>query len=142
MDSPPGNRTYSLSFCPIFCTLVPDRLINPMRGRDMSTLIHVICLFALVMVADDEPHPSSKGQRSTHDFIALMRIVAEGWNEGNARKASDCFTEDAVYLEPPNRQLYVGRRAIDDFFGRPTKPQPPMRMEWHHLAFNEREQVG
>ena len=71
-----------------------------------------------------------------------MRIVAEGWNEGNARKASDCFTEDAVYLEPPNRQLYVGRRAIYDFFGRPTKPQPPMRMEWHHLAFKEREQVG
>jgi hypothetical protein len=31
-------------------------------------------------------------------FEKLMQGVAEGWNENNARKAADCFAEDAVYL--------------------------------------------
>jgi hypothetical protein len=26
--------------------------------------------------------------------------------------------------------------------GGPNKPTPPMYMQWHHLAFNEKEQVG
>lgn len=68
--------------------------------------------------------------------------MAEAWNEGNARKAADCFADNAVYLEPPDRQVYVGKEAIYAFFGGPTKPNPPMHMQWHHLAFNEREQVG
>jgi hypothetical protein len=35
-----------------------------------------------------------------------MQTIAAGWNEGNARKAADCFSEDAIYVEPPEKQLY------------------------------------
>jgi hypothetical protein len=38
---------------------------------------------------------------STKEFEKLMQTVAQGWNEGNARKAADCFHENAVYVEPP-----------------------------------------
>jgi hypothetical protein len=78
----------------------------------------------------------------TPDFERLMHTVAEGWNEGNARKAADCFSEDAVYVEPPEKQLYHGRAALYDFFGGDTGTDLPMKMTWHHLAFNEKEQIG
>ncbi len=81
-------------------------------------------------------------EASTSTFRSLMETVAAGWNEGDARKAADCFTEDALYLEPPDRQFYSGRAALYEFFGGAAKPEPPMRMSWHHLAFDEESQVG
>jgi len=82
-------------------------------------------------------------EKSTaNQFKRLMNTIAEGWNEGNARKAADCFTEDAIYVEPPDRQVYSGRTALYDFFGGEEKPDPPMKMRWHHLAFDEASQIG
>jgi ketosteroid isomerase-like protein len=71
-----------------------------------------------------------------------METIAAGWNEGNARKAADCFAEDALYLEPPDRQFFSGRPALYEFFGGGKKPEPPMKMTWHHLAFDEESRVG
>ncbi|HSK87565.1 MAG TPA: nuclear transport factor 2 family protein [Anaerolineales bacterium] len=71
-----------------------------------------------------------------------MQTVADGWNEGDARKAADCFSEDAIYLEPPDKQLYHGRAELYEFFGGEGGTDTPMKMTWHHLAFNEEEQIG
>jgi len=71
-----------------------------------------------------------------------MQTIADGWNEGNARKAADCFSVEAVYVEPPEKQVYHGREALYEFFGGEAGPEIPMYMTWHHLAFNEEEQVG
>jgi hypothetical protein len=79
---------------------------------------------------------------SFKDFERLMQTVAEGWNAGNARKAADCFSEDAVYIEPPDKQLYHGRAELYEFFGGDTGTDRPMKMTWHHLAFNEEKQIG
>ena len=79
---------------------------------------------------------------TTAQFEALMRTVSAGWNEGDARKAADCFTEDAIYSEPPRKQFYRGRAQLFEFFGGATRPDPPMKMVWHHLVFDERSQVG
>ena len=76
------------------------------------------------------------------EFERLMQTVAEGWNEGNARKAADCFSENAIYIEPPEKQLYHGRAALYDFFGGDAGTDLPMRMTWHHLALHEQEQIG
>ena len=76
------------------------------------------------------------------EFRKLMNTVAEGWNEGNAKKSAACYTEDAVYIEPPDRQVYVGRQVLYEFFGGEKKPEPPMKMVWHHLAFDVESQVG
>lgn len=79
---------------------------------------------------------------STSDFNKLMKTVSEGWNKGDARKSTECFCEDAVYVEPPDKQVYKGREALYQFFGGENAPEIPMVMAWHHLAFNEDEQVG
>lgn len=78
----------------------------------------------------------------TAEFKKLLQTIADGWNEGNARQAADCFTEDAIYIEPPDKQVYVGRKALFEFFGGDKKPAPPMSMTWHHLAFDEDNQIG
>lgn len=77
-----------------------------------------------------------------HEFQQLMQTVSDGWNEGNAHKAANCFSEDAIYVEPPDKQLYRGRAELYEFFGGDAGPDIPMHMTWHHLAFNEDEQIG
>ncbi len=46
-----------------------------------------------------------------------MQTIADGWNEGDARKATDCFSGDAIYVEPPEKQLFHGRTELYEFFG-------------------------
>jgi hypothetical protein len=82
------------------------------------------------------------GKLTTAEFRKLMNRVAAGWNEGDAREAADCYTEDAIYTEPPEKQVYVGRNALYEFFGGDNKPEPRMKMAWHHLAFDEENQIG
>jgi ketosteroid isomerase-like protein len=85
----------------------------------------------------------SAGEKITaNQFGSLMQTIADGWNEGDAKKAADCYTEDAIYIEPPDKQVYVGRKALYEFFGGDRKPQRPMTMTWHHLAFDEASQIG
>jgi len=79
---------------------------------------------------------------STDEFDRLMQSIADGWNEGDARKAADCFSEDAIYVEPPDKQLYRGRAELYEFFGGDSGTDIPMKMTWHHLAFNEEDQIG
>ncbi len=76
------------------------------------------------------------------DFVKIMQQISDGWNQGNAKKAADCFAEDAIYTEPPDKQVYVGRQSLYEFFGGDKKPEPPMKMQWHHLAFDEETQIG
>jgi len=61
---------------------------------------------------------------STDEFNQLMQTIADGWIEGNARTAAlaggaraaaGCFREDAIYVEPPEKQLYFRTRI----------PKPP-----------------
>ncbi len=51
------------------------------------------------------------------EFKKLMNTIAAGWNEGDARKSADCFSEGAIYIEPPDKQVYHGRDALYEFFG-------------------------
>ncbi len=81
-------------------------------------------------------------QITPETFNRLMKRVANAWNDGNAREAVECFTDEAVYTEPPDKQVYVGRQALYEFFGGDNPPDPPMKMTWHHLAFDENSQVG
>ena len=95
-------------------------------------------VLALSIAASAAPSPAL----TSVQFRELMETVSAGWNAGDARKAADGFTEDALYLEPPDKQFYAGRPALYEFFGGATKPEPPMKMAWHHLAFDEAAQVG
>jgi len=79
---------------------------------------------------------------TTNQFEQLMQTISDGWNEGNARKAANCFSEDAIYVEPPDAQLFHGREELYEFFGGDNGTDIPMKMTWHHLAFNEETQIG
>jgi uncharacterized protein YggL (DUF469 family) len=79
---------------------------------------------------------------NTAEFQQLVNTVASGWNEGNARKAASAFAENAIYVEPPNQQHYVGREALFKFFGGNNGRPGQMQMVWHHLVFDEAQQLG
>lgn len=108
-----------------------------MRGFAVPVLICSFAFWAWSAVSAATP----AGAATTRQFESLMNTVAAGWNEGDARKAADCYTEDALYTEPPDRQVYRGREALYEFF-RGVKPAPPTRMVWHHLAFDAQERIG
>jgi ketosteroid isomerase-like protein len=101
-----------------------------------------VTVAATIVLAAALAAPAAAGKASEGEFRALMETVAAGWNAGDARRAADCFTEDAVYSEPPRKQFYRGREALFQFFGGKEKPVPPMKMTWHHLAFDEKAQIG
>jgi ketosteroid isomerase-like protein len=111
-----------------------------MMIKVVLSLIAVIIL--TLPVCMDVNSAGSDNKITAAQFKNLMRTVAAGWNEGDAKKAANCYTEDALYTEPPNKQVYFGQKALYEFFGGDKKPYPPMRMSWHHLAFNEESQIG
>ncbi|MEW6084677.1 MAG: nuclear transport factor 2 family protein [Chloroflexota bacterium] len=76
------------------------------------------------------------------EFIQLLQRLADGWNSGNARQAADCFTEDALYTEPPEKQYYSGREALYKFFGGENGRAGEMNMVWHHIVFDKENQIG
>jgi hypothetical protein len=74
-------------------------------------------------------------------FKALMESVADNWNTGNARRAAYFFTDNAMYSSPPN-PIRSGREALFEFFGGEKGRPRPMKMQWHHLLFDEESQTG
>lgn len=86
-----------------------------------------------------KPAPSGLSDRQ---FEALLERLAEAWNANDAALAASLFSVDAVYSEPPDRQLYVGREALYQFFGGEQGRSSWMRMDWHHISFNQRRQTG
>jgi hypothetical protein len=79
---------------------------------------------------------------SQQEFIGLLQRLADGWNQGNAEQASSCFTQDALYTEPPDKQYYAGRDALYQFFGGANGRAGEMNMVWHHILFDETKQIG
>jgi hypothetical protein len=112
-----------------------------MLGRLCKVSISAIALFTLATTcSSDTKRPD--GQFTSRDFAKLMQTVAEGWNEGNARKAADCFTEDAIHSSPPSPKVHKGKPALYQFFGGPKGRGAPMFMGWHRLVFDEETQIG
>lgn len=76
------------------------------------------------------------------EFTELLQRLADSWNKGEARQAAECFTEDALYTEPPDKQYYAGRYALYEFFGGDEGRAGQMNMVWHHIVFDEESQIG
>ena len=74
-------------------------------------------------------------------FRSVMQQIADGWNEGDASKAAECFAEDAIYSAPPAKGHH-GRGDLYEFFGGEKRRPFPMHMKWHHLLLNRSEQIG
>ena len=64
----------------------------------MRTLVDGAVLLFLLTFAITPQFGQSNGSTPTmreSEFFTVMRTVSDGWNEGNASKAADCFTDDA-----------------------------------------------
>src|SRR6516162_3765045 len=118
------------------------RISRPTRLRiGPFALVAIAFLFVACLIWAKSPAAKRERVTST-EFRALMNTIADAWNSGDARKAAECYTEDAVYTEPPDRQVHVGRDNLFQFFGGNEKPESPMHMQWHNLAFDEESQLG
>jgi hypothetical protein len=78
-------------------------------------------------------------QLNTQEFQTLMEKLARAWSQQDTESALDCFREDAIYIEPPDLQLYQGHQQLRPYF---AALQPGTWMRFHHLWFDEARQVG
>lgn len=106
---------------------------NRARARLGLLLIGAVALLSV---------PAEAASFGSAEFEKLLARVAEGWNTNNARPAADCFTLDAIYSEPPEKQLYRGREALFNFFAGSERRKSAMRSTWRHVMFIEKTQVG
>ncbi len=74
------------------------------------------------------------------DFVTLMERIRDSWIAGDTPRALECFTDDCVYMEPPDEQRYEGRDELFEFFG--GDDPPPMNLVWHHLVVDGDLGVG
>jgi SnoaL-like domain len=68
---------------------------------------------------------------TSSEFQTLMRTLGAAWNSNDAKRAAECFTEDALYSSPPSPRIRRGRQALFEFFGGSKGRPGSMRMEWY-----------
>ncbi len=69
-----------------------------------------------------------------------MQTIAQGWNTKNAKMATDCFTDNAAYIEPPDKQFFKGKKELYEYFGGDNGFD--MTLQWQNLFFDEEKQTG
>lgn len=106
-----------------------------MRIHRLGILFCLLLLFCQTAKANSTDFTSTQFQR-------LLQTLADAWNKGDAVKASGCFTEDAIYTEPPDKQVYKGRKELFEFFGGYKGRAGQMSMTWHHIVFDPKTMVG
>lgn len=72
-------------------------------------------------------------------FAALIGRVATAWSDQNTDAALRCFTDDAVYMQPPDVQLFVGHAELRPYFDALTEGTI---LTVHHVAFDIPTQIG
>ena len=111
----------------------------------------LICAVVLIFVAlsacgiwsaarpsrENAPKPFTPAEFRKH-----MMQLADAWNKGDARAAAELFAEDALYSSPPNSRIHEGRKELFEWFGGAHGRPKPMQMMWHHLVFDEEQQIG
>jgi ketosteroid isomerase-like protein len=73
------------------------------------------------------------------DFDKVMSALAEAWSKRDTSAALACFTADAVYMQPPDLQLYRGTAELEKLF---RGIRPGTVMQFHALAFDAGRQSG
>ena len=73
------------------------------------------------------------------EFERLMTTLAEAWSKQDTKLALRCFTADALYMQPPDLQLYRGAGELEKLF---ATLRPGTFMQFHNLAFDAKTQVG
>ena len=72
-------------------------------------------------------------------FRELLQRLADAWAALDADTATQCFTADAVYMQPPDEQLFVGHEQLRRYFA-PLEPGTYLRLD--NVWFDEGNQRG
>lgn len=73
------------------------------------------------------------------EFVALMLKLADAWGRLDTDAALECFAPHAVYMEPPDIQLYVGHKQLRPYF---DALEPGTFLSFENLWFDQESQVG
>ena len=82
------------------------------------------------------PEPSSSPEL---EFRALLDEVSRSWSVPDVEAALECFTDDAVYMQPPDGQLYHGVAELRLLL---NGMKPGTSMEFHNQAYDAEAQLG
>lgn len=82
---------------------------------------------------------SRENTLSESEFKALMNTLASSWTLQNTENAVACFTENAVYMQPPDKQFYTGHEQLRLYFGALKRGT---FMQFHQVWFDETTQMG
>jgi ketosteroid isomerase-like protein len=86
-----------------------------------------------------EASPGPATRLDARGFADLMERLARAWEDLDSEAALRCFTEDAVYMEPPDMQLFQGWRELGPYFAALRRGT---FMRFHQLWFDEDRQTG
>lgn len=73
------------------------------------------------------------------EFESLLGRLSAAWEACDAEAAASCFADDAVYMEPPDRQLFRGRAELLAYF---SPLQPGTYLDIHSVWFDPGSQTG
>lgn len=74
-----------------------------------------------------------------NEFELLLQRLADSWAQLDTTAAAGCFTEDAVYMEPPDVQLFVGRDELTAYF---SPLEEGTYLDFHGIWFDQPSQTG
>src|SRR5688572_17426469 len=102
----------------------------------MRQLSVFACFITALLLTGESAALDHKG------FEKLIRQVADGWNEGDAKKAVACFSSDAIFSSPDFNAANVkgfvhqGKDDIYKFFGGDNGRAERMNMVWQSWGFD------
>jgi SnoaL-like domain len=104
--------------------------------RDVQNTVatHARCTRCDLTLAADR-----RGRLDAAGFAALAERLANAWIDLDTEAAVACFTADAVYIEPPDIQLFRGREQLRAYFG---ALREGTTMALRHVWFAEDSQCG
>lgn len=73
------------------------------------------------------------------EFPTLLNRLIDAWERQDNTAAASCFTDDAVYMEPPDVQLYQGRDQLTAYF---SPLAPGTYFDVHRIWFDAESQSG
>ena len=75
-----------------------------------------VCLSLLVLLACGQRSQDGEKHLNAAAFREMMNRLVDCWSQQKTDQALACFTEDAIYMEPPDIQFYKGHSQLRPYF--------------------------
>jgi ketosteroid isomerase-like protein len=112
-----------------------------LKLSSVVSLVLAAPLICVVWSAAKQSREDSRKTLTSAEFCNHMKRLADAWNRGDARVAADLFAEDAPCSSPPNSKVHDSRQELFEWLGGDHGRPKPMQMVWHHLVFDEEQQI-